>query len=136
MGSSSEGRLQPTRGLRLRRRAFFCLMGGFLVLPIIPVEFTSIITAVVWSVSGGLPAVVFLIAGTFFRLDSPTIFSGIAGVAGHLFPGYSTALDEAIAIAVMLAGNLATAYLFKRIVRTRLLNRIPNSSLLSRIDSL
>lgn len=110
-------------------------MAGFLVLPVVPVEFTSIITAVVWSLSGGLPALVFLVAGTFLRVDSVTIFSGIEQIVGHLFPGLPTLVDEGLSVAVMFAGNLGTAYMFKRLVRNRLISRLPHSSISFRLRS-
>ena len=131
MEKSSELGLQLARGIRLRRRAFFCLMGGFLVLPVVPIEFTSIITAVVWSLSGGIPALVFLVAGTFLRVDSLTVFTGVAQIAEGLFPSLSFGIDQDIAVAVMFTGNLASAFVFKMIVRKKLLARIPSSSFLS-----
>ncbi|MDA4118841.1 MAG: hypothetical protein OK455_10935 [Thaumarchaeota archaeon] len=105
-------------------------MGGFLVLPVIPIQFTSIITAIVWSISGVFPAMVFLVAGTFLRVDSATIFLGIQQMASRMFPSFSTTVDGEIAVLLMFVGNLATAYLFKRVVRSRLLNRIPPWSVL------
>jgi len=106
-------------------------MGGFLVLPVVPIEFTSIITAVVWSLSGGIPALVFLVAGTFLRVDSLTVFTGVAQIAEGLFPSLSFGIDQDIAVAVMFTGNLASAVVFKMIVRKKLLARIPSSSFLS-----
>jgi hypothetical protein len=107
-------------------------MAGFLVFPIVPVQFTSIITAIVWSLSGGVPAIAFLVVGTFLRFDSFTILSGIGDIVARVFPSVSSIGDEELAAAVMFVGNLATAYFFKRVLRYRILKRLPLSSLLSR----
>jgi hypothetical protein len=108
-------------------------MGGFLVLPVIPIEFTSIITAVVWSLSGGIPGLVFLLAGTFLRVDSLTVFAGVTQIAERLFPSLSFGIDQYIAVGIMFTGNLASAYFFKMVIKKKLLARIPSSSLLSRL---
>jgi hypothetical protein len=118
--------------MQLRRRAFFCLMAGFLVFPIVPVQFTSIITAIVWSLSGGVPAIAFLLVGTFLRFDSFTILSGIGDIVARVFPSLSPVGDQELAAVVMFAGNLGTAYFFKRAIRHRILKRLPLSSFLSR----
>lgn len=126
MGDSSRspGR---RRGSTLRRRAFFSLMAGFLLLPVMPFQFTSILTAIVWSVSGVVPGMVFLVLGTFFRMDSWSIMSGLQGIVRDLAPGSSTLLDQSVALGTMFVGNLASAFLFRLVVRRSLMQRIPRS---------
>src|SRR5579871_2782037 len=94
MGDSS-GRGPGARpSSRLRGLAFFSLMGGFLLVPAMPVQFTSIITAIVWSLSGALPGVIFLIGGTFFRPDSLPILSGIQGITEKVLPSSGAVVAE------------------------------------------
>lgn len=127
MGESSGVRPRRTPGLELRSRAFFSLMGGFLLLPVLPVQFTSVITAIVWSFAGPLPAAVFLLSGTFLHVDSMPIFSGLQDVVARILPSLSPVGDQAGAVASMLVGNLVTAYLFKLFVKKRILSRLPTS---------
>ena len=111
-----------TRGPK--RWAFFCGMLGFLLLPFMPVQFTSILTAAVWIFSGIPYAIVFTILGTF-RLDSVPIYAGINNILGLILPVSLSAFSQAIAILVMFSGNLATAYFFKRVLGGKLVNRLP-----------
>ncbi len=127
MGDSSGVRPRRTPGLELRSRAFFSLMGGFLILPVLPVQFTSVITAIVWSFAGPLPAVVFLLGGTFFHADSIPIMSGLQDIVARILPELSVPEDQVGAVTTMLLGNLVTAYLFKMFVKKRILSRLPPS---------
>jgi hypothetical protein len=111
--------------LRSRRRAFACCLGGFLLAPIIPVEFTSILTATVWGFSGVAYAAVFTVIGTFFRADSFTVYSGIQPLLERASPPDIRAWSQVITLTVMFLGNLGTAYLFKRIIRYKVLRRLP-----------
>ncbi len=130
MEDSSGVGLPRRRYSELRSIAFFSLMAGFLLLPIVPIQFTSIITAIVWSVSGPLPGVVFLIGGTFFRPDSLPILSGIQNLVGRILPASGTTFDELAAISVMFLGNLAAACVFRRLISNRIVRRIPPSRLI------
>jgi len=114
-----------TRAFGSRRRTFACFMGGFLLTPFIPFEFTSILTAMVWSFSGAAYAAVFAVAGTFLRPDSLTIYSGIQLLLSKAGPVEVRALSEPIAISVMFLGNLCTAYIFKAFIRHKVANRLP-----------
>lgn len=111
--------------MRFRKYAFSSLMMGFLIVPFVPLQFTSIITAVVWTVSGPYYAIVFVIVGTFFRTDSISIYYGIQRVLGFFLPQDIAALGQWIAIPIMFFGNLATTMLFKRFLRGKLLERLP-----------
>ena len=107
-------------------------MGGFLLLPVLPVQFTSVITAVVWSFAGPLPAAVFLLSGTFLHADSLPILSGLQNIVARILPGLSPIGDQAGAVVTMLVGNLMTAYLFKLFVKKRILSRLPASYRIAR----
>jgi hypothetical protein len=100
-------------------------MGGFLIAQFIPVEFTSILSATVWSFSGRVYALVFVIGGTFFRADSVFILSGIANIVGRVSPSLSASGPLYVAIATMFVGNLAAAFLFKKLIRRLVFNHIP-----------
>ena len=100
-------------------------MGGFLIAPLMPVEFTSILTATVWSFSGKVYALVFVVVGTFFRADSYTIFSGIQSFLTRASPVGAMGLSELATVAIMFAGNVCAAYLFKRVIRQKILRRLP-----------
>lgn len=132
MEDSSGVVLLRRRYSELRRIAFFSLMAGFLLLPIVPIQFTSIITAIVWSVSGPLPGLAFLIGGTFFRPDSLPILSGLQNVVGRMFPTSGVAFAEVAAVAIMFVGNLAAAYLFRKLISNKIVSRIPSSRLIPR----
>jgi uncharacterized membrane protein YdcZ (DUF606 family) len=127
MGDSSDVDLRRKRS-SLAEMPFFSLMVGFLLLPIIPIQFTSIITAIVWSLSGPLAGVVFLVAGTFFRPDSLPILSGVQNIVGRMLPGMGTDQSGAIAVVIMLLGNLASACLFRVLLKSRLVKRLPFAS--------
>jgi hypothetical protein len=115
-----------TSQLTHRRRAIFaCFMGGFLIAQFIPVEFTSILSATVWSFSGRVYALVFVIAGTFFRADSITILAGIANIVSRLSPSELVSGSTYVAIAVMFVGNLAATFLFKALIRRAIFSHIP-----------
>jgi hypothetical protein len=103
-------------------------MLGFLILPFMPVQFTSILTAVVWIFSGPLYAVVFTILGTFFRQDSFPIFTGIQHILNLVVPGNVLAFSAPITVSFMFLGNLATAYLFKSVFVGRVTKRIRRDS--------
>lgn len=111
--------------VRRRRRVFACFMGGFLIAQFIPVEFTSILTATVWSFSGRMYALGFLIAGTFLRVDSLSIFSGLEALLVRISPGIAGVGPQYVAASVMLFGNLAVAVLFKALLRRTVLSRVP-----------
>jgi len=111
--------------LRSRRRAFACCLGGFLLAPFIPVEFTSILTAMVWGFSGVAYAGVFTVIGTFFRADSFTVYSGIQPLVARASPPDIAVWSQVITLAFMFLGNLGTAYLFKRIIRYKVMRRLP-----------
>jgi hypothetical protein len=106
-----------------RHWTFFCAMLGFLMLPFMPVQFTSILTAVVWIFSGTQYAVIYTILGTF-RLDSVPIFSGIQNILHLIIPHSVVPFSQSITILLMFSGNLATAYLFKKAFVGRLVKRI------------
>ncbi|MDA4134258.1 MAG: hypothetical protein OK441_01640 [Thaumarchaeota archaeon] len=110
---------------RRRRWIFACFMGGFLIAPFMPVEFTSILTATVWNFSGRFYALVFLVLGTFLRADSITIFSGIENMIVLSFPGFLAVGPAYLAVGVMFFGNLAAAFLFKVAIRRAVFHRIP-----------
>jgi hypothetical protein len=100
-------------------------LGGFLLAPFIPVEFTSILTAMVWGFSGVAYAAVFTVIGTFFRADSFTVYSGIQPLVARAFPPDVGAWSQVITLTVMFLGNLGTAYMFKKIIRYRVMRRLP-----------
>ena len=102
------------------------------MVPVMPLQFTSVVTALVWSLSGVEFAMVFLVVGTFFHADSPSIFSGIEGLVSRVFPHIGPAGLAAAAIATMFLGNLAAAYLFRRFVSSRVVRRVPQASSLLR----
>jgi hypothetical protein len=105
-----------------RHWVFFCAMLGFLMLPFTPVQFTSMLTAVVWIFSGMQYAVVFTVLGTF-RLDSFPIFNGIQDMV-QIFAPSVTPFSSTITVLVMFFGNFATAYLFKRLFVGKLVSRL------------
>jgi hypothetical protein len=102
---------------------FFCAMLGFLMMPFMPVQFTSILTSVVWIFSGIQYALVFTFLGTF-RFDSVPIFTGIQNILRVVAPSSFLPFSEPITILFMFLGNLATAYLIKRVFVSRLVARI------------
>jgi len=93
------------------------------MLPFMPVQFTSILTAVVWIFSGIQYAVIFTILGTF-RLDSFPIFTGIQNILRLIVPSSVLPFSQSITIAFMFLGNLATAYFFKKVFVNKLTKRI------------
>ncbi len=112
------------QGSALRKRAFFAMMSGFLFVPFLPLQFTSIVTAVVWIFSGTGYAMVFVVLGTFMRADSFTIFSGIQNIFNTFLPVRFDALSQVFSVATMFVGNVATAYLFQRLLKNRLSRRL------------
>lgn len=103
-------------------------MGGCLILmPLVPIQFTSLITAIVWTFSGPSYAIVFVTAGTFLQADSYTVFFGIQNIVTSLFPNYPLGVHQLITTGVMFGGNLTTAYLFKLVLHRRLLRRFSSS---------
>jgi hypothetical protein len=119
------GESRDIRGTRFRKHMFAVLMGTFLFLPVMPTEFTSFVTAFVWIFSGAYYAMAFVAVGTFFRIDSVAVFSGIQGVLESTLPPSLTSLDQVITIGVMFTGNLASAYLFRSLLRRKVLSRLP-----------
>lgn len=119
---------RPTGGHRpigdgtLHRRTFFYGMMAFLMLPFMPVQFTSVLTAVVWIFSGTPYAMAFVVLGTF-RLDSVPIYSGIDRIFVMILPTILLGFAGWLTIAFMFSGNLLTAYLFKRILWTKFTKR-------------
>ena len=97
-------------------------MMAFLLLPFMPVQFTSILTAVVWIFSGTPYAMVFVVLGTF-RLDSVPIYSGIDRILAMGLPTVMFGFAGWITIAIMFSGNLLTAYLLKRVLRGKFTRR-------------
>src|SRR5579872_6627806 len=95
----------------LQRRTFFFGMLAFLMLPFMPVQLTSILSAVVWIFSGTPYALVFVLLGTF-RLDSVPIYSGIDRILTTILPTFPIGLAAWNTVAFMFSGNLVTAYLF------------------------
>jgi hypothetical protein len=106
-----------------KHRAFFCAMLGFLMLPFMPVQFTSVLTAVVWTFSGVQYALVFTALGTF-RLDSVPIYSGIQNMVRLVVPESVLPYSQSITILFMFTANLSTAFFFKKVLRSKLVNRI------------
>lgn len=98
-----------------------------MVLPVLPVPFASVITAIVWSFAGPLPAAVFLLGGTFFHADSAPILFGLQDIVARVIPGLSSGEDQLGAVTIMLVGNLMSAYLFKLLVKRSILSRLPSS---------
>ena len=98
-------------------------MLGFLLMPFMPVQFTSILTAVVWAFSGAQFALIFTVLGTF-RLDSFPIFAGLQDLFHIVVPTGLVPFTQLISIAVMFLGNLATAWFFKAVLVSRLAKRI------------
>jgi hypothetical protein len=95
------------------------------MLPFTPVQFTSILTAVVWIFSGIQYAVIFTVLGTF-RFDSFPIYNGIQEII-EIFAPSMTPLSGTVTVLVMFFGNLVTAYLFKRLFVGKLMSRLrPN----------
>jgi hypothetical protein len=123
--------MNASAGGKSRRRTFACLLGGFLLAPFIPVEFTSILTATVWSVSGGVYALAFLTVGTFFRLDSFSIFTGIEEILGRVLRIAPGAEAGYLTVGIMFLGNVTTAYFFKLIISSKIARRLPSTYLLS-----
>lgn len=115
---------------RRRQQVFAWSLGGLLVAPFMPVEFTSILTATVWSFSGGGYALAFLLFGTFLRLDSISVYAGVQEVLIKLFALPPGAASGYATIAVMFFGNVATAYLFRIIIRRKMGGRVPGFFLL------
>ncbi len=112
-----------------RHWTFFCGMLAFLMLPFTPVQFTSILTAVVWTFSGVQYAVVFAIFGSF-SLESIPIYNGIKNIIEVFLPATSgmPLLVGAAVVAVMLLGNLATAFFFKWALGNKLSQRLQSTS--------
>jgi hypothetical protein len=106
-----------------RHWTFFCAMLGFLMIPFMPVQFTSILTAVVWIFSGIQYALLFTFLGTF-RFDSIPIFTGIQNILRAVAPSSFLPFSEPITILFMFLGNLATAYIIKRVFVAKLVSRI------------
>ncbi len=106
----------------LQRRTFFFGMLAFLMLPFMPVQLTSILSAVVWIFSGMPYAMVFVLLGTF-RLDSVPIYSGIDRILSTILPTVPVGLAASITVAFMFSGNLVTAYLFKRLLGAKFTKR-------------
>jgi hypothetical protein len=106
----------------LQRRTFFFGMLAFLMLPFMPVQLTSILSAVVWIFAGTPYAIVFIFLGTF-RLDSIPIYSGIDRILTLILPGFPIAVAEWITVAVMFSGNLVTAYIFKLLLKKKFTRR-------------
>jgi len=98
-------------------------MLGFLMLPFMPVQFTSVLTAVVWTFSGVQYALIFSALGTF-RLDSVPIYSGIQNMVRLVVPGSVLPYSQSITILFMFTANLSTAFFFKKVLRSKLVNRI------------
>jgi hypothetical protein len=117
--------LVPPVHVTSKRWTFFCAMLGFLMLPFMPVQFTSVLTAVVWIFAGVQYAVVFTILGTF-RFDSPPIFVGITNILSLLLPRGASSFSQEFTILLMYFGNLGTAYFFKKVLIGRLVRRIRN----------
>jgi hypothetical protein len=106
-----------------RRWAFFCGMLGVLMLPVMPVPFTSILTAVVWVFAGAPFAVVFIILGTY-RLDAVPVYTLLQHLVVKVEPSGLAPFTLLITVSVMFLGNFAMAYLFKAIFVSRLMRRI------------
>jgi hypothetical protein len=106
----------------LQRRTFFFGMLAFLMLPFMPVQLTSILSAVVWIFAGTPYAMVFVFFGTF-RLDSIPIYSGIDRILTIILPGFPIALAGWITVAFMFSGNLVTAYLFRWLLKAKFTRR-------------
>jgi len=106
----------------LQRRTFFYGMVAFLLLPFMPVQFTSILTAVVWIFSGTPYAMVFVVLGTF-RLDAVPIYSGIDRILTMALPTVLIGFAGWITLVFMFSGNLLSAYLFKRVLRGKFTRR-------------
>ena len=100
-------------------------MSSFLLVPFIPIQFTSIITALVWTFSGPVYAMVFVLAGTFLRADSLPILSGIQDIVSKVLPYQSPEVAQSVTMGLMFSGNVCSAYLFKRILEHRLAKRLP-----------
>jgi hypothetical protein len=90
-----------------------------------PIQFTSMITALVWTFSGRVYAMLFVVAGTFLRMDSLPILSGIQNIVSKVLPNGSPELTQSVTMCLMFAGNVCSAYLFKRILEHRFANRLP-----------
>ncbi len=106
----------------LQRRTFFFGMLAFLMLPFMPVQLTSILSAVVWIFAGTPYAMIFVFLGTF-RLDSIPIYSGIDRILTLILPNFPIAVAGWITVAFMFSGNLVTAYFFKRLLKTKFTRR-------------
>ncbi len=89
------------------------------MLPFMPVQFTSVLTAVVWIFAGIQYALVFTVLGTF-RLDSIPIFTGIQSMVRVIAPQSFIPFSEPITVLLMFSGNLATAYFFKKVFAGKL----------------
>lgn len=105
------------------RKTFFYGMTAFLMLPFMPVQFTSILTAVVWIFSGLPYAVAFVVLGTF-RVDSVPIYSGIDRILVMVLPQVLAGLSGFMTVAIMFGGNLLTAYLFKVLLFSKFAKRL------------
>jgi hypothetical protein len=97
-------------------------MVAFLMLPFMPVQLTSILSAVVWIFTGAPYALVFVFLGTF-RLDSVPIYSGIDRILTTMLPALPLGSTAWMTVAFMFFGNVATAYLFKMILSAKFTRR-------------
>jgi hypothetical protein len=77
----------------------------------------------VWIFSGIQYAIVFTILATF-GLESFPIFTGIQNILQLIIPNSVSPLYQAITVSVMFFGNLTTAYLFKRVLGSKLVSRV------------
>jgi hypothetical protein len=111
----------------LQRRTFFFGMAVFLLLPVMPVEFTSILSAVVWIFAGTPYAIIFVVLGTF-RVDSFPIYSGIVRIVAINLPPSLLSFAGSITLAIMFSGNLLTTYFFKRVLRVKFTSRFQAAS--------
>jgi hypothetical protein len=100
-------------------------MGGFLLAPFMPVESTSILTAMVWSFSGKAYAVVFAVLGTFVRFDSGIVYTAIQTLTTKAAPSDFGGWTQPITLSVMLGINLCAAFLFMKIIRHSVAKRLP-----------